>query len=46
MYEFESDGILKVTSGDQVNYYSPSTWERVYSTNGHKPGKLRPSLRR
>jgi hypothetical protein len=41
VYEFESDGILKVKSGDQVDYYSPGTWERVYSTNGHKPGSLK-----
>jgi hypothetical protein len=42
MYAFEPDGILKVTSGDQVvDYYLPATWQRVYSTNGHKPGPLK-----
>jgi hypothetical protein len=42
MYEFEPDGILKVTSGDRVvDYYSPATWQRVQSTHGHKPGLLK-----
>ena len=41
-YDFEPDGVLKLTQGDRTTYYSPGAWDWVSTTNDHKPGPLVP----
>lgn len=37
-YEFEEDGVLKISQAREITYYAPNAWESVSSRDGHRPG--------